>query len=114
MVDKARRKELQQQYAERGPQEGVFAVRNSASGEVWVGVSRNLDVQKNGLWGRLAGGMCFNKDVQASWTKHGEAAFSYEILERFTESDPHIIERLRLERPAHWRATLGAGTVKGT
>jgi len=114
MVDKARRKELLQQYAERAPQNGVFAVRNSASGEVWVGVSRNLDVQKNGLWGRLASGMCFNRDVQASWAKHGQAVFSYEILERFTESDPHVIELLRIERPAHWREALGAGTVKGT
>ena len=114
MVDKARRKELLQQYAERAPQVGVFAVRNSATGEVWVGASRNLDVQKNGLWARLTSGACFNRDVQASWTKHGEAAFSYEIIERFTESDPHVIERLRLERPARWREALGAGTVKGT
>ena len=114
MVDKSRRKELMQQYAERQPQTGVFAVRNSASGEAWVGVSKNLDVQKNGLWGRLASGMCFNKDVQASWTKHGEAAFSYEILERFTESDPHVVERLKIERAQHWRDKLGAGTVKGT
>lgn len=114
MVDRARRKELLQQYSERAPQNGVFAVRNSATSEVWVGVSRNLDVQKNGLWARLAGGMSSNKDVQASWASHGAAAFSYEILERFTENDPHIIERLRLERPAHWRKTLDAGTVKGT
>ena len=114
MADKARRKELMQQYAEREPQTGVFAVRNSTSGEVWVGVSKNLDVQKNGLWGRLASGMCFNKDVQASWAKHGEAAFSYEILERFTTSDPHVVERLKIERAQHWREKLGAGTVKGT
>lgn len=114
MVDKSRRKELIQQYAEREPQTGVFALRNSASGDIWVGVSKNLDVQKNGLWGRLANGMCFNKDVQASWIKHGEAAFSYEVLERFTENDPHVIERLKILRTQHWRDKLKAGTVKGT
>ena len=114
MVDKTRRKELLQQYSERASQDGVFAVRNSATSEVWVGVSRNLDVQKNGLWARLAGGFCSNKDVQTSWVNHGAAVFSYEILERFTESDPHIIERLRLERPAQGRKTLEAGAVKGT
>jgi hypothetical protein len=114
MVDKARRKELLQQYSERAPQDGVFAVRNSATDEVWVGVSRNLDVQKNGLWVRLSGGACSNKDMQASWTNHGAAAFSYEILERFTESDPHVVERMRLERLAHWRKVLEAGAVKGT
>jgi hypothetical protein len=114
MVDKSRRKELRQQYADRPPQNGVFAVRNAASGEVWVGHSRNIDKQKNGLWGRLAGGMCVNKDVQASWKKDGETAFSYEILEQLTETDPHVLERLMPERADHWREKLKAGLVKGT
>lgn len=114
MVDKSRRKELLQQYSERPPQDGVFALRNSTTGEVWIGVSRNLDTQHNGLWARLSNGVLINKDVQASWKAHGEAAFSYEIVERFTESDPHVIERLRIERANHWREQLAAGIVKGT
>lgn len=114
MVDKSRRKELMQQYADRDPPNGVFAVRNSVSGEVWVGHSKNVDKQKNGLWGRLAGNQCVNKDVQASWTKHGEAAFSYEILEQLTETDPHAIQRLLPERAAEWREQLKAGVIKGT
>lgn len=114
MVDKARRKELQQEYEDRPPQYGVFAVRNSKTGEVWVGTSKNLDVQQNGLWVRLRGKMLVNKDVQDSWNKHGEAKFSYSILERITESDPHVIERLMPERAAAWRAQLKAGVIKGT
>lgn len=114
MTDKSRRRELQQQYAERGPQTGVFAVRNAATGEVWVGVSKNLDKQKNGLWGRLANGMCFNKDVQASWTKSGETSFAYEILEHVSNPDPHVLERELPERAALWREQLKAGTIKGT
>jgi hypothetical protein len=51
-MDKARRKELLQQYADRGPQTGVFAVRNTATGETWVGASRNIDKQQNGLRAR--------------------------------------------------------------
>jgi hypothetical protein len=113
-MDRKRRQELQEQYASRKQPTGVFAVRNSASGEVWVGHSKNLDVQKNGLWGRLASGMCFNKDVQESWTKHGADAFSYEILEYVEETDPHAIQRLLPERADTWRAELKAGTVKGT
>ena len=56
-MDKSRRKELMQQYADRGPQTGVFAVRNAATGEVWVGQSKNIDKQQNGLWARLRGGL---------------------------------------------------------
>jgi hypothetical protein len=113
-VDKKRRQELQEQYANRKQPTGVFAVRNSASGEVWVGHSRNIDVQKNGLWGRLSSGMCFNRDVQDSWKEHGEAVFSYEILEMIEETDPHAIQRLLPEKAQVWRDKLKAGTVKGT
>jgi hypothetical protein len=114
MLDKSRRKELLQQYADRAPPNGVFAVRNSATGEVWVGHSRNLDKQKNGLWVRLKGNSCTSREMQASWTKHGEAAFSYEILEQLTETDPHAIQRLLPERAAAWREQLNAGLIKGT
>ena len=113
-MDKARREELLRQYAERKQPTGVFAVRNSISGEVWVGHSKNIDVQQNGLWGRLKGGSCFNEDVQASWNKHGADAFTYEILEHIEETDPHAIQRLLPERAQAWREELKAGTVKGT
>ena len=113
-MDKKRRQELLEQYANRKQPTGVFAVRNSKSGEVWVGYSKNVDVQKNGLWGRLASGMCFNRDVQASWNKDGVDAFSYEILEHIEETDPHAIQRLMPERAQAWREELKAGTVKGT
>lgn len=114
MIDKSRRKELMQQYAERGPQTGVFAVRNATTGEAWVGQSRNIDKQQNGLWMRLRGGMCVDQSLQASWTKHGEAAFSYEVLEAVADADPYVLERLLPERAQAWRQELGAGVVKGT
>jgi hypothetical protein len=113
-MDKSRRKELMQQYADRGPQTGVFAVRNSATGDVWVGQSRNIDKQQNGLWARLRGGLCSDRSLQESWKGHGEAAFSYEILEQVTEPDPHVLQRVLPERTSAWREQLGAGSVKGT
>lgn len=114
MVDKSRRQELLQQFSERPPQNGVFAMRNAKTGEVWVGHSKNIDKQQNSLWTRLSGPPSSNVDVQAAWKAHGADAFSYEILERFSETDPYVLERLRSERAEHWRAELKAGTVKGT
>ncbi len=113
-MDKSRRKELMQQYADRGPQTGVFAVRNSATGEVWVGQSKNIDKQQNGLWARLRGGLCSDVTLQSSWKSHGGAVFSYEILEQVTEADPHVLQRVLPERTGAWRERLGAGSVKGT
>ncbi len=114
MVDKSRRQELLQQFSERPPQNGIFALRNTKTGEVWVGHSKNIDKQQNSLWTRLSGPLSANKDVQASWKAHGADAFSYEILERISETDPHVLERLRSERAEHWRKQLNAGTVKGS
>jgi hypothetical protein len=112
-MDKARRKELMQQYAEREPQTGVFALRNAITGEVWVGQSNNIDKQQNGLWARLRSGSCSDKAVQAAWTTHGEASFTYEILEHVKETDPYILERVLPERTTAWREKLVAGTVRG-
>jgi hypothetical protein len=114
MVDKSRRKELLQQYAERPPQDGVFAVRNIVTGEAWVGVSRNLDVQKNSLWMRFASDRINNPEADASWKAYGAAAFNYEVLERFSDTDRHVIERLRLERQQSWSDRLKAGILRGT
>ena len=57
--------------------------------------------------------MNFEEDVQASWEKHGEAAFTYEILEAVTEADVHVLQRVMPERSVAWREKLGAGTIKG-
>lgn len=114
MVSNERRQELLQEYAARPAQTGIFAVRNAKTGEVWVGASRNIDTQQNGLWVRLKNRMLINKDVQASWNKHGEAKFSYSILERITETDPYVLERTLPERANVWRSQLKAGVIKGT
>ncbi len=114
MVDKSRRKELLQQYAERKPSVGIFAVKCSATGEAWVGWSKALDKRKNSLWFQLraGGGVGIGVvDLQPIWKAHGEDAFSYEILEELTEDNPHKLELLLDERAAHWRAKLDARPI---
>ncbi len=112
MVDSSRRKELMQQYAERKPSVGVFAVKCAATGEAWVAWTRALDKRKNGIWFELrAGGGLGVTEIYPSWKAHGENAFSYEILEEISEENPHKLERLLDERARYWRTQLGAGTV---
>jgi hypothetical protein len=112
MVDNVRRKELQQQYAERKPSVGVFAVQCAATGETWVAWSRSLDKRKNGIWFELrAGGGHGVTEIYPSWKAHGEDAFSYEILEELKEDNPHKLEILLEERADYWRTKLNAGTL---
>lgn len=46
----ADRKALINDYKDRETIAGVFAVICSATGRAWVGASRHIDTQQNGLW----------------------------------------------------------------
>ena len=114
-MDKARKREIARAYAERTRVEGVFAVRCTASGEVWVSSSRNLDTQKNSVWFALRMGGHPNKAAQAAWRAHGEDAFSYEIVEALSSESltPMGFRDLLKTRERHWRDSLGAGALVG-
>jgi len=112
-LDKSRRKEIARTYKERTPLQGIFAVRCGADGRTWVSASRHLDTQQNGLWFGLRQGGLPNAELQAVWNAHGEAAFTFEVLEEVTDENPLLIASLLKEREKHWRAKLGADKVLG-
>ena len=109
MESKAARKEAIKQFKERKPDLGVYAVRCTASGRVWVDASRNLGAAKNASWFGLRNGSHRDKSLQAEWNAHGEAAFTFEVLERIKE-DIHpmaVADELKSAR-ARWIGRLGA------
>jgi hypothetical protein len=109
MESKAARKEAIQKFKERRTPLGVFAVRCTATGRVWVAASRNLDAAKNGSWFCLRNGSHRDKSLQVAWNAHGEAAFRYEILEKLDEDvHPMAVADLLKEKRGHWIAQLGA------
>ena len=112
-LDKARKKEITQAWAERKRSQGVFAVRCVASGEVWVDASRNLDSQSNSIWFSLRQGGHRNKAAQAAWNAHGVDAFVYDVLEEISDEDltPLGVRDLLKVRERHWREVLGAGSL---
>ena len=113
-MDKQSRRQVVRDYKERKVSQGIFAVR-CATGEVWVGKSRNLEQQQNGIWFGLRSGGYINPAVQAAWTAHGEAAFSFEVLEAIDADDLSAYGRDNLlkDRDDHWRAALGATKLVG-
>jgi hypothetical protein len=118
MVDKSRRKELMDAYRERKPQVGVFAVTCSVSGEAWVGWSSSLDKRQNSIWTQLRSTRSATapgpgRTIQEAWLRHGEAAFSYEVLETIEEDNEHTLKMRLDERARHWREKLNAGVLAG-
>jgi hypothetical protein len=114
-MDKQTRRDLLRDYKERKSTMGVFAVRCAATGEVWTAGSRNIDAQQNSLWFGLRNGGHINRVLQAAWTAHGEAAFSFEVLERIEDETLTPMGQLDLlkARERHWLAALGAKKAVG-
>lgn len=92
---------------------GIFSLTCTANGSVWVGESRNLEAQQNGLWFTLRLGSHLNRAVQAAYNTHGRDAFLYAELERLAEDENSgTLQRALLrDKAAAWRARLGAGVL---
>jgi hypothetical protein len=113
-MDKQTRRQAVRNYKEREVARGVYAVRCAATGEVWVGASRNLGQQQNAIWFGLRTDGGRNRAAQLAWRAHGEASFSFETLE---EIDPQLgpvgqADALK-GRLVHWQTQLGAPKLVG-
>lgn len=110
---KASRKESIRNFKEQKSLLGAYAVRCTTTGQVWVGVSRNLNATRNGCWFTLRNGLHTEKSLQAEWNLHGEAAFQYEILEGFDEDiHPLAVNDLLKEKKTYWLARLSAQPLR--
>jgi hypothetical protein len=97
-MDPSARKAAIAAYKEQTSAFGVFAIICSATGEAWVGQSRHLDTQQNGIWFALRMGGSPFKSLQAAWNEHGAEAFRFEELERLREDFPPLSRRDELKR----------------
>ncbi|MEO8927719.1 MAG: GIY-YIG nuclease family protein [Caulobacteraceae bacterium] len=108
-MDRPARKAAIAAYKERKAAHGVFAVICTATGEAWVGQSRHLDTQQNGLWFALKHGGSPYRSLQASWNVHGADGFRFEELERLRDDFPSLSRPNELKRrQTIWSARLGA------
>ncbi len=108
-MDRQDRKAAIASYKERKPAHGVFAVICTATGQAWVGRSRHLDTQRNGLWFALRHGSSPHQALQAAWKLHGEGEFRFEELERLRDDFSELLRADELKkRQAIWRARLDA------
>ena len=89
---------------------GIFSLTCTADGAVWVGESRNLEAQQNGLWFTLRLGSHLNRTLQAAYNTHGRVAFAYAELERLADDEnTGTLQRALLrDKAADWRRQLGA------
>lgn len=81
------RKALIREYkASRRPM-GVFQVRNTLTGKVYLGATADLPAMLNRQRAQLQMGAHPNRLLQADWRGHGAAAFAFEVLDTLTPAD---------------------------
>lgn len=114
-MDAARKRELSAAYKERRPRVGLYAIRCTPTGQVWVGLSRNLDAQENSLRFALRQASHPNRALLAPRADHGDAAFTYQELEAIDDQalTPIGVKARLAEREQAWRAELKADKATG-
>ncbi|MGZ3275709.1 MAG: GIY-YIG nuclease family protein [Caulobacteraceae bacterium] len=111
-MDQQARKAAIAAYKERKSAHGVFTVICNATGQAWVGQSRHLDTQQNGLWFTLKHGSSPHPTLQAAWDEHGSDAFRFEELERLRDDYPALGRADELKRRRSiWAARLQARSL---
>lgn len=99
-------------YKERKPQAGIYAVRCTPTGQVWVGATSRLETIQNQLWFSLRLGSSPYRDLQTAWAAHGEPWFSFQVLEVHDEAEATLLPAAWLkDRAAKWCGQLGASKL---
>lgn len=99
-------------YKEQKVAAGIYTVRCSVTGEVWVGRSPNLATAQNRVWFMLRTGSHTHPGLLQAWRAQGKAAFSFAVVETLSEEDAtHFRDKRLKQRLEHWQAALGAGAI---
>jgi len=108
-TSKASRRQIAEEFKERKVPQGIYAIRCTATGDVWVGSSTNLNAAQNSQWFQLRGGLHRSASLQQSWTHHTEQVFAFEVLEKFDEDvSPLLLNDLLRSKKKTWVETLQA------
>jgi hypothetical protein len=115
MLDRARKKELQEQYKQMKPDMGIFAIRNKENGKCWLATSQNLKGAINRSLFALNFGNFPVRDLQRDWKALGKSRFSVDVLEtlKYDEDETKMdySEELAILRMIWEERLAGEGTA---
>ena len=86
------KKELKEEYQRRKSRMGVYQIRNTANGRIFVGSSSDLDAIWNRYSFQLDMGSHQNAELQREWKAFGKAQFVYEVLGEIEQSDDPAVD----------------------
>jgi hypothetical protein len=82
-------------YKNFTPRSGVYWVKNTVNGRVWLGSNRHVIAILNRIRFQLELGSHPNRAMQADWREFGAAAFVFGVLDELdlSQSDPADSDR---------------------
>ena len=86
------RQELKEQYKQMKPKMGVYQIKNSVNGKIFIGSNTNLDA----IWNRQRLALNFgnhpNTALQQDWKTLGEDQFTFSILSEIKEEEDKKVD----------------------
>jgi len=76
-----RKKELKLQYKQMKPPMGVYIIRFNLSKKCYIEATNDFRARFNSVKVKLESNFHPNRELQKAWNEHGEASFTFEILE---------------------------------
>lgn len=109
--DKQHRKALIAEYKRTPKEMGVYAIRNTVNGKLYVATSRDLKARFNRHRMDLKMGSENVKPLLKDWKTLGESCFEFEVLDRLEPSDEpgydptedlEVLEQIWLDKLSPW------------
>jgi uroporphyrinogen-III synthase len=106
-MDREMKAEIKRRYKQEVHPKGIYCVRCTKTGQVWVDSSNNLLSSENRLNFSLKTGMNFNKELRTALESCGADVFEFDVLEIFDQDlSTYELNKLLKERRIHWQAIL--------
>lgn len=103
MMDKEKRKKLQQQYAERCVKGGVYAIKNTESGKMLLLTTQDMPGSLNRFAFALQTGGCVHPLLRDEW---GKSNFSIEVIEELKKKEDQTDKEFAAEVQALYELTI--------
>lgn len=100
-------------YRERKITAGIYAIRCTASDQVWIGSAPDLSTIENRLWFTLRQGANPHRSLQETWNAHGRAVLTFTVIAHLRDEDDPGYPRRRALKELHqrWLNELGGTRI---
>lgn len=91
-------------YKQSAPEMGVYQIRNTSNGKIYVGSSQNLEGTRNSrLFQLRMGKIVFSRELQNDLNQYGADCFEFSVLDVLNKPEPDDnVEKFLSALELHW------------